>query len=215
MTEGTDGCREASFGLSVLLSFCAFGMVTILYILPRLRVMRREDAIAALVVPHAFRFIGLSFLVPGAVSSSLPPAFAMPAAYGDLVAAILALISVLALSIRTFWTISIVWIFNMWGAVDLLFCGLPAPDRYWNRPWLAGHRVLHSDSRCAPAARYPRADILAAAAASPLERRANLCPGHLEPDLQSLERWLFEEGWHKRARRVRAPRGCVCSAWVK
>ena len=121
MTEGTDGCREASFGLSVLLSFCAFGMVTILYILPRLRVMRREDAIAALVVPHAFRFIGLSFLVPGVVSSSLPPAFAMPAAYGDLVAAILALISVLALSIRTFWTISIVWIFNMWGAVDLLF----------------------------------------------------------------------------------------------
>jgi len=63
--------------------------------------------------PHAFRFIGLSFLVPGVVSSSLPPAFAMPAAYGDLVAAILALISVLALSIRTFWTISIVWIFNV------------------------------------------------------------------------------------------------------
>ena len=111
---------EASFGLSVLLSFCAFGMVTILYILPCLRVMRREDAITALVVPHAFRFIGLSFLVPGVVSSSLPPAFAMPAAYGDLVAAILALIAALALSIRTFWAISIVWVFNVWGAVDLL-----------------------------------------------------------------------------------------------
>jgi hypothetical protein len=44
----------ALFGLSVLLSFCAFGVVTILYILLRLRVMSREDAITALVVPHSF-----------------------------------------------------------------------------------------------------------------------------------------------------------------
>jgi len=97
----------ALFGLSVLLSFCAFGIVTILYILPRLRGMDREDAIAALVVPHSFRFIGLSFLVPGVVSPSLPPAFSMPAAYGDLVAAILAMIAVLALSIRASWAMSI------------------------------------------------------------------------------------------------------------
>ena len=83
--------------------------------------MGREDAITALAVPLSFRSIGLSLPVREIVSPSLPPAFAMPAAYGDLVAAILALISVLALSIRTFWTISIVWIFNMWGAVDLLF----------------------------------------------------------------------------------------------
>ena len=62
-----------------------------------------------------------SFLVPGVVSSSSPPAFAMPAAYGDLVAAILALTAALALSIRTFWAISIVWVFNVWSAVGLLF----------------------------------------------------------------------------------------------
>jgi hypothetical protein len=111
----------ALFGLSVLLSFCAFGLVTILYILPRLRVMSQEDAITALVVPHSFRFIGLSFLVPGVVSPSLPPAFAMPTAYGDLAAAILAMIAALALSIRTSWAISIVWVFNVWGTVDLLY----------------------------------------------------------------------------------------------
>jgi hypothetical protein len=111
----------ALFGLSVLLSFCAFGIVTILYILPRLRVMVREDAITALVVPHSFRFIGLSFLVPGVVSPSLPSAFAMPAAYGDLAAAILAMIAALALSIRTPWAISIVWVFNVWGTADLLY----------------------------------------------------------------------------------------------
>jgi hypothetical protein len=110
----------ALFGLSVLMSFIAFGLVTKLYILPRLRLMRREEAILPLVVPHAFRFVGLSFLVPGVVSRSLPHAFAAPAAYGDLVAAVLAIIATLALSARARWAIAAVWVFNIWGSVDLL-----------------------------------------------------------------------------------------------
>jgi len=70
----------ALFGLSILMSFIAFGIVTRLYIWPRIRIMRREDALLPLVVPHTFRFIGLSFLVPGVVSPSLSQAFAVPAA---------------------------------------------------------------------------------------------------------------------------------------
>src|SRR5262245_60643698 len=73
---------QALFGLSVLMSFLAFGIVTKLYIWPYLRAMPRDDALTALLVPHAFRFIGLSFLVPGVVSPSLPSQFAAPAAYG-------------------------------------------------------------------------------------------------------------------------------------
>jgi hypothetical protein len=110
----------ALFGLSVLMSFLAFGIVTKLFILPRLRLMRREEAILPLVVPHTFRFVGLSFLVPGVVSRSLPSAFAAPVAYGDLVAAILAVIATLALSARARWAIAAVWVFNLWGAADLL-----------------------------------------------------------------------------------------------
>lgn len=108
------------FGLSVLMSFLAFGLVTGLYILPQLRGMRPEDALIALVVIHTFRFIGLSFLVPGVVSSTLPSGFARPAAYGDLVAAILAVIATLALTARAVWALPIVWAFNVWGTVDLL-----------------------------------------------------------------------------------------------
>ena len=55
---------QALFGISALMSFLAFGVVTKIYIWPRLRVMRRADALIALVVPHTFRFIGLSFLIP-------------------------------------------------------------------------------------------------------------------------------------------------------
>jgi hypothetical protein len=112
---------DALFGLSVLLNFLAFGIVTKLYIWPSLRAKRQEDALIALLVPHTFRFVGLSFLVPGVVSPSLPSAFAIPVAYGDLVAAILAVVATLALSAHAALAIPIVWVFNLWGAADLLY----------------------------------------------------------------------------------------------
>ena len=112
---------EALFGLSILMNFVAFGVVTWLYIWPRLRGARQEDAIRALAVPHIFRFVGLSFLVPGVVSPMLSSAFAAPAAYGDLLAALLALVATLALSARVSWAIPMVWAFNVWGATDLLY----------------------------------------------------------------------------------------------
>ena len=111
----------ALFGLSVLMNFVASGIVTKLYIWPWLRVMTREEALLPLMVPHTFRFVGLSFLVPGVVSASLSPDFARPAAYGDLVAALLAVVAVLALSARASWALAIVWVFNLWGTIDLLY----------------------------------------------------------------------------------------------
>jgi hypothetical protein len=112
---------QAVFGISILLSFVAFGLVTKLYIWPRLRMLDREDALVPLVVAHTFRFIGLSFLVPGVVSTSLPSAFAVPAAYGDLVAAILAITASIALLRRSSLATLLVWLFNIWGTTDLLF----------------------------------------------------------------------------------------------
>ena len=111
---------QALYGISILISFVAFGLVAKFYIWPRLQSMDRDRALFPLIVPHTFRFIGLSFLVPGVVSSTLPPAFAVPAAYGDLFAAILAI----AASVVLFkhWPLSIwlVWLFNVWGTTDLL-----------------------------------------------------------------------------------------------
>src|SRR5262252_1346106 len=111
----------AVFGLSVLMSFVAFGIVTRLYIWPRLQAISREDALIALTVPHTFRFVGLSFLVPGVVSPSLPAAFAGPAAYGDLGATLLAIATAAALARRASFAIPLVWLLNVWGTADLLF----------------------------------------------------------------------------------------------
>ena len=116
------------FGLSALMSLVASSVVAKLYAWPRLREMDRYHALALLVSPHLFlRFIGLSFLVPGVVSPSVPSAFAIPAAYGDLVAGILAIVATIALVRRGSWAIALVWVFNIWGAADLLFAAYQGP----------------------------------------------------------------------------------------
>ena len=82
----------------------------------------RNDALIRLVAPLMFlRFIGLSFLVPSVVFPQLPAAFAGPAAWGDLVAGVLAIIATIGLSRRSPWALPVSWVFNIWGAADLLF----------------------------------------------------------------------------------------------
>src|SRR5262245_30403589 len=112
---------QAIFGLSVLMGFVAFGLVAQLYLWPRLRILERDEALLPLLLSHTFRFIGLSFLVPGVVSPALPLAFAAPAAYGDLISAILAVAASIALSRRASLATLLVWLFNVWGTADLLF----------------------------------------------------------------------------------------------
>lgn len=106
------------FFSSIAFSLVAWGVVAAIYIWPELRTRERAEALRPLLVLHSFRFIGLAFLVPGVVSADLPQTFARAAAFGDIVAAILALLSLLVL--RSAVGIAAVWIFNIWGFVDIL-----------------------------------------------------------------------------------------------
>lgn len=56
----------------------------------------------------------------GGSISLLSAAFAIPAAYGDLAAAILAVVAISGLVARASWAIPAVWVFNVWGTLDLL-----------------------------------------------------------------------------------------------
>jgi hypothetical protein len=109
---------QLAFGLSVSFSVIAWSVFTAIYLWPSLRNRARADALRPLLVLHAFRFIGLSFLVPGVVAPDLGMAFARDAAYGDLAAAVLALLALA--SSRSRWGIGFAWVFNLWGALDVL-----------------------------------------------------------------------------------------------
>jgi hypothetical protein len=110
---------QAVFGLSVALGFLAWGIVTAQYLWPYLRSQPRVDALRPLLLLHSFRFIGLAFLIPGVVAPDLSAAFARPAAYGDLIAAVLALLALACLQSRS--GMLLVWVFNLWGTADLLY----------------------------------------------------------------------------------------------
>jgi hypothetical protein len=109
---------QALFGINVAFGFVAWGIVTASVIWPELRARPREEALRALLMLHIFRFVGLAFIIPGVVSPDLPSGFAVDAAYGDLIAALLALLSLA--SLRTQAGLPLVWIFNVWGTLDLL-----------------------------------------------------------------------------------------------
>jgi hypothetical protein len=110
---------RAIFGISVLLGFIVWGIVGARYLWPALRSKPRSEALRPILLLHGFRFVGLAFLVPGVVSADLPNAFARPAAYGDLLTSILALLAIATLRSRI-GTI-LVWIFSLVGATDLLY----------------------------------------------------------------------------------------------
>jgi len=103
---------------SIAFSFIAWGIVTARYIWPALRLRQWAEALRPVLILHSFRFIGLAFVVPGVVSPDLPPVFAHSAAYGDIVAAILALLALSLLSSAGGFAVA--WIANLWGAADIL-----------------------------------------------------------------------------------------------
>jgi len=110
----------AIFGLQFVLSLVVWGLIAKWLLAPWLEKQSPDNALFWLTLPHAFRFMGMVFLVPGVVARPLPEAFAIPAAYGDLVTGVLALLVLIAL--RTGWAgaLALVWFFNIVGSVDLL-----------------------------------------------------------------------------------------------
>src|SRR6201985_3961190 len=109
---------QFAFFVSIAFSLIAWGMVAARYIWPEIRLRQRAEALRPLLILHSFRFIGLAFLIPGVVSADLPSAFPHSAAYGDIIAATLALIALISLSSGA--GTAITWIFNLWGIADLL-----------------------------------------------------------------------------------------------
>lgn len=108
------------FVLSVAGAFLTSAVVASIYVWPAVRAMPRHDALRLLAAFHAFRFLGMNFMVAGFVSSEFSSEFAAQVGWGDLIAAALALLSMAALSWRWSIAIPIVWIFNVWGTLDLL-----------------------------------------------------------------------------------------------
>jgi hypothetical protein len=107
------------FGISVVFGLAVWGVVAWQYIWPALSERPSPENLKPILLLHAFRFLGLAFVVPGVVSSELPATFAQPVAYGDLITAVLALLALATLRTRSGTVVA--WVFNTFGTADLLF----------------------------------------------------------------------------------------------
>ncbi len=111
---------EAILPLSVTLGLIASGLIGIWYVWPRMRTASARDALIPLILPHCFRYLGLSFLIHGVTTVPLDTRFSFPTAYGDLLTALLALASVVALRSNARFATVLVWVFSVVGIVDFL-----------------------------------------------------------------------------------------------
>ena len=108
------------FWMQLFLSCVVCAIVAVWYVWPSLTKLSRNSALILLLWVHVPRYVGMTLLVTGMVDPKLPREFLSGAAYGDLLAAALALASIFAL--RSNWRVAVplVWVANAWGFLDLL-----------------------------------------------------------------------------------------------
>jgi hypothetical protein len=91
-----------------------------LYLLPLVPRVWPQLILVPILLLHSMRHLGLMFLTRGATYPGLPPQFAYPAAFGDLITAILAFAAIPLVLRGNPLAKSAVWIFNIFGTLDLL-----------------------------------------------------------------------------------------------
>ena len=105
--------------VNLVFSTLIFWMLARLYLWPLHRFSPR-DVLLPILLLHSFRHLGLMFLAPGAIYPGMPAQFAIPAATGDVLAALLAVAAIRAVAAQLRIAKPLVWVFNIEGTLDLI-----------------------------------------------------------------------------------------------
>src|SRR5260370_16091985 len=90
------------------------------YLLPQLSRLRPQQVLVPILLLHSTRHLGMMFLTRGATYPGLPLQFAYPAAFGDLLTAVLAFIAIPLVLRGSSLAKPAVLLFNIVGTVDLV-----------------------------------------------------------------------------------------------
>src|SRR5262245_40621439 len=105
--------------VNLIFSTVVFWVAAKLYVLPKLQNYEARTLLLPILLLHSLRHLGLMFLASGATYPGIPLQFAYPAAYGDLITAVLAMIAILAVATRARSAKLLVWLFSVVGLLDL------------------------------------------------------------------------------------------------
>jgi hypothetical protein len=106
--------------VNLVFSTLVFWIAAKLYVFPRLQAVQPRIVLLPILLLHSTRHLGLMFLSPGATYPGISSEFAYPAAFGDLLAAVLALVALWAVVQDWRSARFLVWVFNLEGTIDLI-----------------------------------------------------------------------------------------------
>ena len=106
--------------VNLVVNTAIFYVAARLYLLPLVPRVRPQVILVPILLLHSTRHLGLMFLTRGATFPGIPPQFAYPAAFGDLLTAILAFAAIPFVLRNSGLAKPVVWTFNIFGTLDLL-----------------------------------------------------------------------------------------------
>ncbi len=112
------------FFISYVVAFLVFAVIARWYVWPNIRDRAPKSALSPFLLYACLRVNGLMFLMPGLVSPELPSAFAVPTAYGDLTATVLALLALACVRYENAAAVPMLWLFNIVGFLDLIYANI-------------------------------------------------------------------------------------------
>src|SRR5437016_14075326 len=98
--------------LNLAANTAIFYVAARLYLLPLMPRVRPQQILVPILLLHSTRHLGMMFLTRGATYPGLPLQFAYPAAFGDLITAVLALAAIPMVLRNSSLAKPAVWVFN-------------------------------------------------------------------------------------------------------
>ena len=106
--------------LNLVANTAIFYVAARLYLLPQLPRLRPQQVLLPILLLHSMRHLGMMFLTRGATYPGLPSQFAYPAAFGDMLTAIIAFVTIPFVLRGSRFARPAVWLFNIFGTIDLV-----------------------------------------------------------------------------------------------
>jgi len=122
--------------LNLVANTAIFYVAARLYLVPLISRVRPRQILVPILLLHSTRHMGMMFLTRGGTYPGMPPEFAYPAAFGDLVTSIMALVAIPFVLRGSIFARPLVWVFNVFGSVDLLVAIVTAT--IYNAPIVMG-----------------------------------------------------------------------------
>jgi hypothetical protein len=116
----------AVFVLQMVMTILVYSLISNWYLAPALAHLALPQILGYLLLPHTMRHIGLTSIVNAVVDPKVNPQWRNEVGYGDLLAAALAIVTILMLHFEVGGAIAMVWITNIVGLADWANAGIKA-----------------------------------------------------------------------------------------